>query len=368
MPGKSIGIGIISYGYMGKVHSLCYREMPFYYDLKIPLRLVGVATPSRSSQERAVREAGFEFATSNPEELLARPDIDVIDICSPTYLHEEYVCRAAAAGKAIYIEKPLAHTLAAARRAYLAVNRNGARTGMAFEYRFAPALIRAKEFLSQGRIGSVINFRAIYQGPEHLNLSKLTWQLEAEKAGAGALAAQGSHLIDLIRCLIGEFESVCALAQKTTDGGDVEQVMLLQAKLECGAVGTLEVSQVAAGSNIDLRVEVYGTRGSLRFDNSQPNVLRIYELTDKELESGDGFREIQTMQRLPDAVFPPPRVDVNWLRYHLASQHRFIKALIEGTEPAPPTAFDGLKCQEVMEAACRSAREGRWVKLAEICS
>lgn len=364
----NIGIGVISYGYMGKVHSLGYRNMPFYYQLKLPVKLVGVATPSLSSQARAMQEAGFEFATADPEELITRPDIDVIDICAPTYLHEEYVRLVAAVGKAIYLEKPLAHSLASARRAYAAVETNGVRTGMAFEYRFAPALLRAKELLTAGAIGSIVNFRAIYQGPEHLSTSRLTWQLEKEKAGAGALSAQGSHLLDLVRHLVGEFAAVSALGQKLTGKGDVEQAMLLQARMESGAVGSIEFSQVAAGSNIDVRVEIYGTAGSLRFDNSQPNVLKLYELSADPSDPRAGCKEIQTMQVLPDAIFPPPRVDVNWLRYHLASQYHFLKGVMDGGQPLPPTALDGLKCQEVMEAAMRSMVEERWVALAEVCS
>jgi len=362
MKRKSIGIGLVSYGYMGKVHSLCYQELPFYYDLQAPVKLIGIADPSESSRERALREAQFEFATAYPEDLLVRSDIDVIDICSPTYLHEQYVVMAAEAGKAIYTEKPLGHTLDSARRAYTAVSTNGVHTGMAFEYRFVPALLEAKNLLKQGTIGSVINFRVAYQGPEHLSITKFTWQLDKEKAGGGVLFALGSHTIDLIRFLIGEFDSVSAIGKSLAAKGDVEQLVLIQARMQSGAVGSIEVSQVAVGSGIDVRVEIYGTEGTICFDNRYPNILRLCEMTKKSV----GFQEIQTMQRLPDAVFPPPRVDVNWLRYHLAAQYQFIKGLDKEINLVAPTIYDGLKCQEVIEAVLRSWDSGSWVCLAEI--
>ena len=362
MKRKSIGIGLVSYGYMGKVHSLCYKELPFYYDLQASVKLVGIATPSESSRERALREAQFEFSTAYPEDLLVRPDIDVIDICSPTYLHEQYVVMAAKTGKAIYIEKPLGHTLDSARRAYTAVSDSGVHTGMAFEYRFVPALLEANNLLKQGTIGSIINFRVVYQGPEHLSITKLTWQLDKEKAGGGALFALGSHTIDLIRFLIGEFDSVSAIEKSLAAKGDVEQLVMIQARMQSGAVGSIEVSQVAAGSAIDMRVEIYGTKGTICFDNRYPNILRLCEMMKKSV----GFREIQTMQRLPDAVFPPPRVDVNWLRYHLAVQYQFIKGLDGEINLVAPTIYDGLKCQEVIEAVLRSWDSGSWVFLSEI--
>lgn len=178
-----IGVGLISYGYIGKVHSLCYQEMPFYYDLQMPLKLIAVAIPSKSSRERALREAKYEFSTENPEDLLKRPNINLIDICSPTYLHEQHIVMSAKAGKAIYIEKPLGHALDSARRSYSVASASSLHTGMAFEYRFVPALLKAKEFLQGEVIGSIINFRVVYQGSEHLSIGKHSWQLDKSKAG-----------------------------------------------------------------------------------------------------------------------------------------------------------------------------------------
>jgi len=132
--------------------------------------------------------------------------------------------------------------------------------------------------------------------------------------------------------------------------------------MQSGVVGSIEVSQVAAGSGIDLRVEIYGTEGTICFDNRCPNILRLYEMKKKPV----GFREINTMQRLPDAIFPPPRVDVNWLRYHLAAQYQFVKGLDGEIDLVAPTIYDGLKYQEIIEAVLRSWDSGSWVCLAEI--
>lgn len=365
---SSVGVGLISYGYMGKVHSLCYRELPFYYDLGRAVRLVAVATPSQGSRKRAMREAGFKHALSDPYDLIGRSDVDVIDICAPTYLHEEYACAAVKAGKAVYIEKPLARTLDSARRIYQAVTDAGVSSGIAFEYRFVPALMRAKRLLDEGSIGSVIHFRAIYQGAEHIYPAKFKWQLDRERAGGGALFALGSHLIDLVRYLLGEYSSIHATQVKCPDRGDVEQVVFMQAAMDGGAQGSLEVSQVAAGSNIDIRLELYGTKGSIQFDNRCPNILRVYEVPLDPLDASAGFTEMNTMQQYKDAVFPPPRVDINWLRYHLASQYQFVNGLLDKNTAGNlhPTVYDGLRCQEVMEAAMKSIKEGGTVFIQDI--
>ncbi|MFW5872426.1 MAG: Gfo/Idh/MocA family protein [bacterium] len=357
-----IGVGLISYGYIGKVHSLCYQEMPFYYNLNKPVKLVGVTSPSHSSREKALREAKYEFSSENPEDLLKRTEIDLIDICSPTYLHEKYIIMAAEHKKAIYIEKPLGHTLESARRAYSAASKNGLHTGMAFEYRFVPALLKAKELLQEGVIGSIINFRIIYQGSEHLSIRKDGWQLDKNKAGGGVLFALGSHMIDLIRFLIGEFDSVFSIKKNLSEKGNVEQLILIQARMHNGVLGTLEASQVAAGSCIDLRLEVFGTKGTICFDNRNPNILKLYESNNKY----NAFQEIQTMQQLPEAIFPPSRVDVNWLRYHLTAQYHFMKGLNGESDPISPTIEDGMKCQEVMEAVMLSWNKKNWVEMIEI--
>lgn len=354
-----IGIGLVSYGYIGKVHSLCYQEMPFYYNLKKPVKLVGVVSPSYSSRDRAMREAKYHFASEEFTDLIKKPEIDVIDICSPNYLHEKYITLAAENKKAIYIEKPLAHSLHSAKNAYQVVSANNVHTGMAFEYRFIPALLKAKKLLQKKLIGSIINFRIIYQGSEHLYTNKLSWQLNKDKAGGGTLFALGSHCIDLSRFLIGEFEEVFAISKNLTKIGNVEQLVLIQARMQNDVLGTIELSQVAAGSCVDLRLEIFGTCGSISFDNRQPNILRLYKIDHKH----NGFQEIQTMQQLPDAVFPPPRVDINWLRYHLAAQYHFIKGLTCDKDSFTPTIYDGLKCQEVMEAIMYSWENKNWFSL-----
>jgi predicted dehydrogenase len=359
---KFIGVGLISYGYIGKVHSLCYQELPFYYNLKKPVKLIGVVSPSQSSRDRAIREAKYQFVSEDIIDLIKRPEIDVIDICSPNYLHEQYILIAAKNKKAIYIEKPLGHSLASAKKAFSVVSENNLHTGMAFEYRFIPALLKAKELLQEKLLGTIINFRIIYQGSEHLYINKHGWQLDKNKAGCGALFALGSHSIDLARFLIGEFESVFASSKNITEIGDVEQLVLIQAKMQNGALGTLEVSQAAAGSCVDLRLEIFGTLGTISFENRNPNILRLYEIDHKY----NGFQEIQTMQQLPEAIFPPPRVDINWLRYHLAAQYHFIKGLIGKKDTFAPTIYDGIKCQEVMEAVIHSWEDESWVYIKEV--
>ncbi len=376
MPESKIGIGQAGFGGIGKVHAHAYRSIAAYYPGVLPeVRMAGVCTQSEASAARAVREGGFARGYSRIDRLLADPEVTVVDCSLPNHLHKEVILSALAARKHVYCEKPLCLAAAEAREIQSAAKTSSLKIGMTFNYRFVPAIVRAKQLIEEGAIGDLYNFHFVYLHTGYQDQSRpLSWRMQRGLSGGGALADLGSHIIDLARYLLGELSTVFA-TQKTfiterprssgaPDKGpvDVDDAMWLQARLASGAIGTMEVSRFATGSLDDLRFRIEGTKGALKFDLMDANWLYWY---DGRRRGGDlggerGWVRLETASHFSGAAIPTPRSILGWERSHAENQFRFLKSITEGTEPSPGLA-DGVAVQLVMDAAYRSAESGRWV-------
>ena len=156
-------IGMIGYGSIGRVHALAYRSLPYHYGLPLAaVHIAGVATTRRETAQAAAAEIGCDFWTDDYRELLARPEIDAVDICVPNHMHAEIVTEAAAAGKHIYCEKPLAMNVAEAQQMVAAVQAAGVNSQLTFNFRFFPAILRAQQLVASGFLGRVFSFRGRY--------------------------------------------------------------------------------------------------------------------------------------------------------------------------------------------------------------
>ncbi|PWH20900.1 MAG: hypothetical protein DDG58_00400 [Ardenticatenia bacterium] len=373
-----IRIGLIGYGFIGKVHTLAYQALPLMYDpMPARVKLVGVSAASRESVQKAIDQAGYVFGSTDWREVVAREDIDVIDCCVPNHLHYEVVMAALRAGKHVYCDKPLAANLIQAREMLAEAQRSGRQHRMTFHLRFVPALMRAKQLVEEGFLGQVFSFRACYLHSGYVNPNRpMSWRLDAA-AGGGALVDLGSHVLDLLRYLLGDFAEVFAVTEtfikerplpgqpERRAAVTVDDLAMLTLRTVNGALGTVEASRLATGTNDDMHIEIYGQQGALRFNLMDPNWLYVFDARDPEAPLGGnrGFKAIESVQRYPSpAVLPGPKFAIGWLRYHVASQFGFITSLVRG-QPSPPDFEDGMRVQEIMEAAYRSAREGRWVSL-----
>ncbi|HID94677.1 MAG TPA: Gfo/Idh/MocA family oxidoreductase [Candidatus Latescibacteria bacterium] len=376
---KELRVGLIGYGFIGRMHTLAYRSIPIYYDpIPCRTRLVGVCCTSEQSCRRAVGQAGYEFATTNWRELVQRDDIDIIDCCAPNYLHKEVIIESIKRGKHVYCEKPLARDLGEAQQILKETRNCRAKAQITLMYRFIPAMMRARQLIEDGFLGRPFSFRAAYLHSGYIDPNRpLTWRLDRKKAGGGALFDIGSHVIDLIRFLLGEFEGVFATSETfirerpLPDRPDerarveVDDLTLLLVRMENGALGTLEASRVATGTNDELRIEVHGSQGAIRFNLMNPNWLEVYDNREagEPIGGNRGFKRIETVQRYPKpAVFPGPKFAIGWVRYHIASLHSFLVNIVED-RPCSPSLEDGVRVQEVMEAAYISAEHGGWVSL-----
>lgn len=365
---KTLRIGLVGYGAMGRTHAWAIRNLPFFYGaLPFSAEIAGVCTASPESGARAARELGLA-APCSKEALLADPQIDVIDICTPNRFHADTLCRALKEGKHVLCEKPLVTSPEEAARVLSIATAPGQITGMVFNNRHLAPLLRAKQLIEEGRLGRILTFRGAYLHNSATDPSRPAgWKQDREICGGGVLFDLGSHLIDLCSWLCGEFASVSGLShiafpeRRGRDGAlwqtNADEGFSMLAVTKDGAHGTLEVGKLQVGTNDDLTLEIYGERASLRFSLMDPNHLFFYDASAKADPIGGvrGFTAIECVGRYPNMQFPSPKAPAGWLYGHLHSMYTFLSAVAEGREFSPSLA-EGAYVQAVMDAAYRSAK------------
>lgn len=381
---RTLRVGMVGHGFMGKMHGHAYRSLGFYYD-PAPAKVVlaGVATHREASWQRAVEEWGYEFGTTDYRKLCARPEIDIIDCCVPNYLHRDVLLCALENGKHVYMDKPLCNTLDEAREmAAAATAHPECITQMTFQYRFVPALLRAKEIIEAGALGQVFSARVGYLHAGYVNPNRpYSWRLDVAKSGrGGALFDLGAHVVDLTRHLLGEFSEVLHLSETfikerplkddptTKMPVNVDDVSILTFRLANGGIGTLESSRLATGVQDEVRFEAHGSKGGLRFNLMQPNFLEFYDGTLPEGPYGAdrGFKALECVARYPKpAALPGPKNTVGWERFHIHCIHTFVSHVVAGT-PSQPDVLEGAKTQAVLEAALQSTETRQWTKVPQV--
>lgn len=380
---KQYGVGIIGFGFMGKAHTYGYQTLSFYYD-KLPFKtkLVGICSRRAETVEEARELYGFEFGTTNPDELLSRNDIDIVHVCTPNASHKDLLIKAIQAGKHIYCDKPLVTSNAEAMEVLQELKKareagKAIFNQMALQNRFFPVTLRAKQMIDEGYIGNPISFRASYLHSGSVDPNKpIGWKLDKSIGGGGVLFDLGSHLLDLIYHLIGKYASISVktkvLYPKRPDSTgkiidiSAEDLVVITAEMKNGAVGTLEASKIATGTNDELRVEIHGDKGAIRFNLMEPNWLEFYDnrLSDQPLGGVKGFTRIECIQRYekPGGSFPPSKLAIGWIRSHVHSLYNFLSCVNEGVQ-ASPSLEEGAYIQLVMEKAYEANKSGCWVNL-----
>ena len=373
---KTIRLGVLGYGYMGRTHSWGAKSLPFFYrDLPYALELAAVASPSEASRRLAQQEGGFATATADWREIVESPDIDAVTVSTPNPLHREILLAAIDAGKHIYADKPLAVTLREAEDVAAALAGRDLVHQMIFHNRFFASSMRARELVAEGRIGAVTGFRGVYLHSGSIDPNKPMGWKQRDAVGGGVLLDLGSHLIDMARWLLGDFDAVWGTSRvlyperPLKDGAreavTAEDQCLLTVRLKDGAVGTLEASKIATGVDDGLKLEIHGTKGALILDLADADSLLFFDESDPEKPLGGerGFQRIRTGQRYPaPAQFPSFKSSSGWLRGHLHCLYTFANNVYEGKQ-ADPSIFDGLAVQRIMDAATRSFQSGVWEKV-----
>jgi predicted dehydrogenase len=384
---RDIGIGLISVGWMGKLHTRAYAAIPSVYpELGLQPRLVHAADAAPDREAYAREVLGYATASTDYRDVLANPDVDVVSICAPTGLHREIGVATAEAGKAFWIEKPVGRTAREAADVAAAASRAGVVTSIGYNYRHVPAVEHVRELIVNGDLGRITNVRAVFfNGYASEPRGALSWRFLREHAGTGALGDLLSHVVDLMQYLLGPVGDVNAVTSTVyherpilpmgsgthfaviEDGemGAVENddyvaalVRFAPTSRAAGAIGTLEASRVIVGPQCGLGFEIYGTEGSVCWNFEQMNELRVC------IRRGGphyGYTTVLGNAAFGDyAAFQPgPGVSMGYDDLKVIEAKKFLVA-VSGGERRNSTVADAHHVAEVIEAAAASAASGSW--------
>ncbi|WP_194244026.1 Gfo/Idh/MocA family protein [Nonomuraea phyllanthi] len=369
-----IGVGMIGYAFMGRVHSQAWRSVGAFFDLPLAPRMAVIAGRSKEQTEAAAAQLGWADVETDWRELIKRDDVQIVDICTPGDSHADIAIAALQVGKHVICEKPLANTVAEAEAMVRAAAAAPGKSMVAFNYRRVPAIALARRYVEEGRIGEIRHVRAAYLqdwivDPEF----PLVWRLQKDKAGSGALGDIGAHIVDAAQFITGEnVVGVSALTEtfikerplaaesaglgasraESTGQVTVDDAALFIGRLSGGGLASFEATRFAYGRKNAMRIEIFGSRGSLAFDFEAMNELWFSS-------GGGGFERILVTE--PDhpyvgAWWPPG----HGLGYEHTFTHEikdFLEAVATGADPSPSFA-DGLRVQRVLEAVEQSAADG----------
>jgi predicted dehydrogenase len=374
-----LGVGLVGHAFMGAAHSQAWRSAPRFFDLPLIPRMRALCGRDAGRVAEAAARLGWETTETDWTRLVARDDIDLVDVCTPGDTHAEIAIAALAAGKHVLCEKPLANSVAEAQAMTAAADRaaaQGVQAMVGFTYRRVPAIGLAKQLVGEGRIGDVRHVRAQYLQDWIADpATPMTWRLDKDKAGSGALGDIGAHIVDLTQHITGDrIASVNGLLETfvherpTADSGStgrvtVDDAATFLARFGGGAVGVFEATRFATGRKNSIRIEINGSLGSLAFDFEDMNVLHFYDA--QETAEVAGFRRILVTEPTH------PYVGAWWPPGHgLGYEHGFthqvvdlVNAIGKGEQPLPSFA-DGLQVQSVLAAVERSAEAGSWQSTA----
>ncbi|AMM20278.1 myo-inositol 2-dehydrogenase [Frondihabitans sp. PAMC 28766] len=383
MTKKTIGIGLISVGWMGRLHSKAYQSIRYAYpEAGFRPRLVIAADALEANADYAVDVLGYERSTLDFHEVLSHPEVDVVSICAPNFLHREFALAAAEAGKPFWIEKPTGRNAAETQDIVDAAAAAGLVTGVGFSYRQAPAIQKAKRLIADGALGEVTNVKVSLLADYSADpLGAFTWRYERGRAGSGVLGDLLSHGIDLASQLVAHISSVTALTQTVIDERPVPQhatvghqkasaddpkrivenedyASLLARFRGSKAVGFFEASRVAVGPRSDYSIEVFGTTGSLKWSFAAMNELQVALGIDGDVHgyttvlAGPGDGDYAHFQ-------PGPGISMSFDDLKTIEAYQFLTSVVTGEQVAPSVA-DALAAARVVEAAEASAGDGAW--------
>ena len=377
---KQLRIGLIGYGFMGRTHANAYRQAPRFFDLEIEPVLQACCARNEERIKAFAEKQGFASYETDWKALIARDDIDAIDICTPNNLHHEMAIAAAKAGKIILCEKPLAMDTAQGEEMCQAVEEAGVANTVWYNYRRVPAVTLAKQLIDEGRLGRIFHYRALFlqdwtisedlpQGGEAL------WRLDADAAGSGVTGDLLAHCIDTALWLNGSMDSVSAMTEtfikERTHSltGEKQQVGIddacaFLARFSNGSLATFESTRYARGHKALYTLEINGEHASIAWDLHDLHRLSYFDHRDDSIVRG--WRTIHVTDG------DQPYMDHWWVPgLQIGYEHTFIHQVADflaglaSGKPISPTFRDALETQKVCDAVLSSARSGTWTAVEQ---
>jgi predicted dehydrogenase len=378
---KTFRVGLIGHRFMGRAHSNAWRQAPKFFNLKANIELHTICGRNAAATQAARAQLGWQHATTDWQEIVESPLIDIVDIVTPTNSHAEMAIAAVKNGKHVLCEKPLGLDLKQCEQMFAAADKAKVVHMVCHNYRRIPAIALAKKMISEGALGRIYHFRARYAQDRLADPDfPLGWQLQKETSGGGVHSDINSHIIDLGRYLVGEFKDVCGivntfiperplaepLARGTKKMGKVTapDSAVFIGWMEGGVMANLEATRYALGRKNHIEIEINGSKGSICFDFEDMNKLKFYNGADPA--DRRGFREIQVTER--DGIQPyvgnwwPPGHGIGYEHTFIHAIADFVNACVDG-KSVHPTFEDGLKNQRVLTAVEESSQKGKWVNV-----
>lgn len=385
MKKRPLRVGLIGYNFMGKAHSNAWRQAGRFFDLPAEIEMRTLCGRTPAGVKAAAANLGWAKTSADWREVVADPEIDIIDICTPNDCHYEIAIEAAKQGKAVLCEKPLAMNVAQCEDMVAAVRKAGVVNMICHVYRRIPAMALAKAMIERGDLGDrIYHFRARYAQDWITDPAfPLVWRLQSKIAGSGSHGDLGAHIIDLGRYLVGEIKEVCGLmetfikerplqaelgaglsakASNKTGKVTVDDAVSWIGRFKNGALANLEATRFAQGRKNHITIEINGSKGSLVFDFEDMNRLKFYNADDPA--DARGFRDIlvtESIHPYAGAWWPPGHI-IGYEHTFVHAFADFTKAVVSG-KSVQPTFADGLANERVLAAVSESAKSRAWVKV-----
>lgn len=372
---KPLRIGLVGYGFMGRTHSNAYRRVPNFFDLEYTPVLKAVCARDAAKVQSFANQWGYESVETDWRKLVERKDIDAVDICTPNNLHKDIALAAAANGKMILCEKPLAMNVAEGEEMCAAVEKAKVLNTVWYNYRRVPAVTFAKQLIDQGKLGRIFHYRANFLQDWTISSDlpqggTALWRLDAAAAGSGVTGDLLAHCIDTAIWLNGGITTVNAMTEtfikerKHTLTGKVEKVGIDDAcaflcRFGNGSLGLFESTRYARGHKALYTFEINGEHASIKWDLHDLHRLQYFDHRDEG--SLRGWRSIH----VTDSDHPymshwwVPGLQIGYEHTFVHQVADFLQGVAKG-ESIGPTFRDSLETQKVCDAVLNSARDGAW--------
>ncbi len=375
---KTLNIGLIGYGFMGRAHANAYRKVSNFFDLEY--QPVLKATCARDSAKVKAFAARWDFESHETDwrKLIARKDIDLVDIACPNDMHREIAIAAAKAGKMILCEKPLAMNGPEGLKMVQAVEKAGVPNMVWYNYRRVPAVTLAKELVDEGRLGRIFHYRAKFL--QDWTISKDLpqggaglWRLDVNVAGSGVTGDLLAHCIDTALWLNGSIERVNAMTEtfvkerKHNLTGKVEKVGIddacaFLARFSNGSLATFESTRYARGHKALYTFEINGEHASIFWDLHDLHRLQYFDHRDEGRTRGWRSIHVSDGDHPYMSKWWVPGLQIGYEHSFVHQVADFLEGVAKG-KPASPTFRDALETQYVCDAVLKSASTGKWEKV-----
>ena len=371
---KPLNIGMVGCGFMGRAHSNAYHRVNQFFDVAYQPVLKALAESSKERGEGFARRWGWQRVESDWRKLVEAPDIDLIDICSPNNTHHAIALAAAARGKMIFCEKPLAMNLKEGREMTEAAEKSGQPNMVLFNYRRVPAISLAKRIIEEGRLGRIFHYRATYLQDwtisPNVPVGGLgTWRLDKDIAGTGVSGDLSAHNIDTAIWLNGPVAQVCGMTEifikdrHRPDGSparvEIDDVCSFLVRFANGSNGTFEATRYARGRKNKNSFEINGEKGSIYFDLEDMHQLQYFSHEDSPHLQGWRTILVTGGEHPYMANWWVPGCVIGYEHTFVHEVADFLKGVEKG-ERVRPDFRDALETQAVVEAVLESARTGKW--------